>query len=443
MLPPFQLWFNWRLGGARADSRRRGRSSSPGTTSRTWTRSRTAYFVVKAGRRPAVPRQAGAVRQLRSSGRSCAAPARSRSSAGRATGRRSTTRRAAVERGRGRRDLPGGDHDHHERGLLAGSRQDRRRPAWRSPPGSRSCRSRRGAVSSSGASRGGRASRSGGRSGCARASRSTRPDGWRASPTAGRSARLTDELMDGARHAGGRPPRPISRALDAGVGWAVPMTDRARSRVRDAGDPRRRRAAGRAGHARASRSSRPRRSASTPPRSTPRRSTFRRPGYTYTRGYGNPTLLAFERVMAELEGTESALSFASGMAAIHTVVTTLGRGRRPDRGEHRALRRHLLAVRQGPASVRHRRALRGPARPRTRSRAALPGADALLRRDDREPERHRRRPARRSARVPRRRRRPERGRQHVRVAVPVQPGGRSGSTTSCTRRPSTSAATTT
>ena len=50
---------------------------------------------------------------------------------------------------------------------------------------------------------------------------------------------------------------------------------------------------------------------------------FRRPGYAYTRGYGNPTLLAFERVMAELEGTESALSFASGMAAIHTVATTL------------------------------------------------------------------------------------------------------------------------
>jgi methionine-gamma-lyase len=50
---------------------------------------------------------------------------------------------------------------------------------------------------------------------------------------------------------------------------------------------------------------------------------FRRHGYTYTRGYGNPTLLAFEHVMAELEGTESAISFASGMAAIHTVVTTL------------------------------------------------------------------------------------------------------------------------
>jgi methionine-gamma-lyase len=50
---------------------------------------------------------------------------------------------------------------------------------------------------------------------------------------------------------------------------------------------------------------------------------FRRPGYTYTRGYGNPTLLAFESLMAELEETESAFSFASGMAAIHTVVTTV------------------------------------------------------------------------------------------------------------------------
>jgi methionine-gamma-lyase len=50
---------------------------------------------------------------------------------------------------------------------------------------------------------------------------------------------------------------------------------------------------------------------------------FRRPGYTYTRGYGNPTLFAFEQAMADLEGTESALSFSSGMAAIHAVVTTV------------------------------------------------------------------------------------------------------------------------
>jgi methionine-gamma-lyase len=50
---------------------------------------------------------------------------------------------------------------------------------------------------------------------------------------------------------------------------------------------------------------------------------FRRPGYTYTRGYGNPTLLAFETLMADLEGTEAAFSFASGMAAIHTLVTSV------------------------------------------------------------------------------------------------------------------------
>jgi cystathionine beta-lyase/cystathionine gamma-synthase len=52
---------------------------------------------------------------------------------------------------------------------------------------------------------------------------------------------------------------------------------------------------------------------------------FRRPGFTYTRGYGNPTLTAFETLMADLEQTEAAFSFASGMAAIHTLVTTLAR----------------------------------------------------------------------------------------------------------------------
>jgi methionine-gamma-lyase len=52
---------------------------------------------------------------------------------------------------------------------------------------------------------------------------------------------------------------------------------------------------------------------------------FRRPGYTYTRGYGNPTLAAFQTLMADLEETEAAFSFASGMAAIHTLVTALAR----------------------------------------------------------------------------------------------------------------------
>jgi methionine-gamma-lyase len=50
---------------------------------------------------------------------------------------------------------------------------------------------------------------------------------------------------------------------------------------------------------------------------------FRKPGYTYTRGYGNPTLRAFEDLMADLEGTEAAISFASGMAAMHTIFTTI------------------------------------------------------------------------------------------------------------------------
>jgi methionine-gamma-lyase len=47
---------------------------------------------------------------------------------------------------------------------------------------------------------------------------------------------------------------------------------------------------------------------------------FRTPGYTYTRGYGNPTVAAVEQQMASLEGTESAFGFASGMAGIHTVL---------------------------------------------------------------------------------------------------------------------------
>ena len=48
---------------------------------------------------------------------------------------------------------------------------------------------------------------------------------------------------------------------------------------------------------------------------------FRTRGYTYTRGYGNPTLDAFETRVADLERTEAAMSFASGMAAIHALWT--------------------------------------------------------------------------------------------------------------------------
>jgi methionine-gamma-lyase len=52
---------------------------------------------------------------------------------------------------------------------------------------------------------------------------------------------------------------------------------------------------------------------------------FRRGGYTYTRGFGNPTIDAFCSLMADLEGTESAVAFASGTAAVHATLTTLAR----------------------------------------------------------------------------------------------------------------------
>jgi methionine-gamma-lyase len=46
---------------------------------------------------------------------------------------------------------------------------------------------------------------------------------------------------------------------------------------------------------------------------------FEAPGFTYTRGYGNPTVQAFEVLVAELEGAETAIAFASGMAAVSTL----------------------------------------------------------------------------------------------------------------------------
>jgi len=47
-----------------------------------------------------------------------------------------------------------------------------------------------------------------------------------------------------------------------------------------------------------------------------------RPGYVYTR-YGNPTVAALERAVAILEGGETAVAYASGMAAIHAILLAL------------------------------------------------------------------------------------------------------------------------
>jgi cystathionine beta-lyase/cystathionine gamma-synthase len=52
---------------------------------------------------------------------------------------------------------------------------------------------------------------------------------------------------------------------------------------------------------------------------------LKRPGYAYGRGYGNPTVEAFEKTMASLEGTEAAFAFSSGMSAIHATCVTLAR----------------------------------------------------------------------------------------------------------------------
>lgn len=44
------------------------------------------------------------------------------------------------------------------------------------------------------------------------------------------------------------------------------------------------------------------------------------PGYLYTRGFGNPTVDAFEDAMARLDGTPAATAFSSGMAALNAVL---------------------------------------------------------------------------------------------------------------------------
>ncbi len=48
-----------------------------------------------------------------------------------------------------------------------------------------------------------------------------------------------------------------------------------------------------------------------------------RQGHSYGRGYGNPTVEAFETVMSDLEGTQAAYAFSSGMSAIHAVCLVL------------------------------------------------------------------------------------------------------------------------
>ncbi len=124
---------------------------------------------------------------------------------------------------------------------------------------------------------------------------------------------------------------------------------------------------------------------------------FRSPGYTYTRGYGNPTVAAFEAQMASLEGTEAAFGFASGMAAIHSVLAAhAGAGDRVVLstelyGGTYSLATHVLPRNGVEVTLVDPHDLDAV-------RAALPGRLALPCGVDREPERHRRRSPGRSAR---------------------------------------------
>lgn len=68
-----------------------------------------------------------------------------------------------------------------------------------------------------------------------------------------------------------------------------------------------------------------------------RRATAMRAGHFYSR-YANPTVAAFEKAVAELEGAEAALAFASGMGAISATVLALC-----SNGNHIVAQRQLYA----------------------------------------------------------------------------------------------------
>ncbi|MDQ3469051.1 MAG: aminotransferase class I/II-fold pyridoxal phosphate-dependent enzyme [Actinomycetota bacterium] len=70
---------------------------------------------------------------------------------------------------------------------------------------------------------------------------------------------------------------------------------------------------------------------------TRKRATALRPGDFYSR-YANPTVRAFEEAMAELEGAEEALAFASGMGAVASTVLALCSS-----GDHVVAQRQIYA----------------------------------------------------------------------------------------------------
>ena len=86
--------------------------------------------------------------------------------------------------------------------------------------------------------------------------------------------------------------------------------------------------------------------------------------------YANPTVTAFEEAVAELEGAEAGLAFASGMGAVATVVMALCSSGRPHRRPAPHLLRHPAVPAGRVPPLRHRRDLRR----RHGARARWPGA---------------------------------------------------------------------
>ena len=78
----------------------------------------------------------------------------------------------------------------------------------------------------------------------------------------------------------------------------------------------------------------------------------------YTR-YGNPTHTVAEKAIAELEGADAALLFASGMERHHYLDALPAEERRPRRRPARHLRRRYEVLQPVAAQVRHRNHFRG------------------------------------------------------------------------------------
>ena len=73
-------------------------------------------------------------------------------------------------------------------------------------------------------------------------------------------------------------------------------------------------------------------------------------GFEYSRTH-NPTRFAWERAIAALENGRRGFAFASGMAAIATVLELLGPGLARGRGG-RSVRRNVSPVRSRPGALR-------------------------------------------------------------------------------------------